>query len=53
MKKILIFLKAINEIHIHIKKSTKKSLINELSKKLLRLENYAVKRYCLPYKNEI
>ena len=29
--------KAINEIHRHIKESTKKSLINGLSNKLLRL----------------
>ena len=62
-------LKAINEIHRQIKKliekSTKKSLTDELSNKLSRLEfkpnnsikikclKYVVKKYCLHYKNEI
>ena len=48
--------KAINEIHRHIKKSTekstKKSLIDELSNKLLRLEfksNHSIKTKCLKY----
>ena len=52
--------KAINEIHRHIKKSTekltenstKKSLIDELSNKLLRLEfksNNSTKTKCLKY----
>ena len=42
---------AINEIHRHIKKS-KKSLIEELSNKLLRLEfksNNSIKEKCLKY----
>ena len=48
--------KAINDIHRHIKKltkkSTKKSLIDELSNKLLRLEfksNNSIKTICLKY----
>ena len=61
--------KTINEIHRQIKKitkkSTKKSLIDELSNKLLRLEfkssnsiktsclKHVVKKYCLHYKNKI
>ena len=64
--------RVINEIHRHIKnsteklteKSTKKSLIDELSNKLLRLEfksnnsikaeclKYVVKKYCLHYEHE-
>ena len=49
-------LKAINEIHRHIKesikKSTKKSLIDELSNELLRLEfnlSNSIKAKCLKY----
>ena len=44
--------KAVNEIHSHIKKSTKKSLIDELSNKLLRLEfksNNSIMTKCLKY----
>ena len=40
----------INNIHTHIKKSTKKSLIDDHSKKLLRLEfksNHSIKSKCL------
>ena len=42
--------KTINEIHRYIKKSTKKSLIDKLSNKLLRLEfksNNSIKTKCL------
>ena len=44
--------KAVNEIQRHIKKSIKKSLIDELSSKLLRLEfrsNNSAKTKCLKY----
>ena len=44
--------KALNEIHRHIKKSIKKSLTDELSNKLLRLEfksNNSIKAKCLKY----
>ena len=56
--------KEINKIHRHIKKLTKKSLIDDLSKRLLELElksnhsiknqraqNRFLKKYYLPYKN--
>ena len=42
--------KEINKIHRHIKKSTKKSLIDDLSKRLLELEfksNHSIKLKCL------
>ena len=52
--------KSINQIHRHIKKSTKISLIDKISKRLLELEfksNYitnalkgVVKMYCRHYK---
>ena len=45
-------LKEINKIHIHIKKSNKKSLIDDLSKRLLELEfksNHSVKSKCLKW----
>ena len=44
--------KEINKIHRHIKKSTKKSLIDNLSKRLLRLEfksNHSIKSKCLKW----
>ena len=44
--------KEINEIHRHIKKLTKKSLIDDLSKKLLELEfksNHSIKSKCLKW----
>ena len=44
--------KEINKIHRHIKKSTKKSLIDDLSKRLLELEfksNYSIKSKCLKW----
>ena len=44
--------KEINKIHNHIKKSTKKSLIGDLSKRLLELEfksNYSIKLNCLKW----
>ena len=55
-------LKAINEIHKHIKKSSKNSLIGKISKRLLDLEfksnhsikskalKYVVKKFCHLYK---
>ena len=45
-------LQEINNIHRHIKKSTKKLLIDDLSKKLLRLEfksNHSTKSKCLKW----
>ena len=42
----------INKIHRHIKKSTKKSLIDDLSKRLLELEfksNQSIKSKCLKW----
>ena len=56
--------KEINKIHRHIKKPTKKSLIDDLSKRLLKLEfksnhwikskclKWIVKKYCQVTKNE-
>ena len=44
--------KEINKIHRHIKKSTKKSLIYDLSKRLLELEfksNHSIKSKCLKW----
>ena len=44
--------KEINKIHRHIKKSTKKSLIDDLSKRLLELEfksNHSIKSKCLKW----
>ena len=44
--------KEINKIHRHTKKSTKKSLIDDLSKRLLELEfksNYSIKSKCLKW----
>ena len=44
--------KEINKIHRHVKKSTKKSLINDLSKRLLELEfksNISIKSKCLKW----
>ena len=44
--------KEINKIHRHIKKSTKKSLINDLSKILQELEfkpNHSIKSKCLKW----
>ena len=44
--------KEINKIHRHVKKSTKKSLINDLSKRLLELEfksNQSIKSKCLKW----
>ena len=44
--------KEINKIHRHIKKSTKKSLIDDLSKRLLELEfksNQSIKSKCLKW----
>ena len=61
-KKTLIFLKTINEIFRHIKQSTKKSLINKISMRLLGLEfksdnkikskamKYIVKKILVNYK---
>ena len=45
-------LKEINKIHRKIKKPTKKSLINDLSKRLLELEfhsNHSIKSKCLKW----
>ena len=45
-------LKAINEIYRHIKKSSKKSLIDKISKRLLELEfksNHSIKSKCLKW----
>ena len=42
--------KEINKVRRHVKKSTKKSLVDDLSKKLLQLEfksNHSVKSKCL------
>ena len=42
--------KEINKIHRHIKKPTKKSLIDDISKRLLKLEfksNHSIKTKCL------
>ena len=50
-KKIIIF-KEINEIHRNIKKSTKKSLVENLSKRLIELEfksNHSIKSKCLKW----
>ena len=50
-KKFNIF-KEINEIHRHIKKSTKISLVDDLSKRLLELEfksNHSIKSNCLKW----
>ena len=44
--------KEINKIHRHIKKSTKQSLIDDLSKRLLELEfksNHSIKSKCLKW----
>ena len=44
--------KELNEIHRHIKKSSKKSLIDDLSKRLLELEftsNHSIKSKCLKW----
>ena len=44
--------KEINKIHRHIKKSTKKSLIDDISKRLLKLEfkqHNAIKSKCLKW----
>ena len=44
--------KKINKINRHIKQSTKKSLIDDLSKRLLELEfksNYSIKSKCLKW----
>ena len=44
------FFKEINKIHRHIKKSTKKLLIDDLPKRLLELEfksNHSIKTKCL------
>ena len=44
--------KAINEINRHIEKSTKKSLIDKISKRLLELEfksDYSIKSKALKY----
>ena len=44
--------KEINKIHRHIKKSIKKSLIDDLSKRLLELEfksNHSIKSKCLKW----
>ena len=44
--------KEINKIHRYVKKSTKKSLINDLSKRLLELEfksNISIKSKCLKW----
>ena len=61
-KKTLIFLKTINEIFRNIKQSTKKSLINKISMRLLGLEfksdnkikskamKYIVKKILVNYK---
>ena len=52
MKKISTFFKKINKIHRHIKRSTKKSLIDDLSKRLLELEfksNHSIKSKCLKW----
>ena len=50
MGKISTFSKKINKIHRHIKKSPKKSLIDNLSKRLLELEfksNHSIESMCL------
>ena len=50
-KKFNIF-KETNQIHRHMKKSTKKSLIDDLSKRLLELEfksNHSTKSKCLKW----
>ena len=44
--------KEINEIHRHIKKATKKSFVDDLSKRLLELEfksNHSIKSKCLKW----
>ena len=44
--------KEINKIHRHIKKSSKKSLIHKISKRLLELEsveNHSIKPKCLKW----
>ena len=44
--------KEINKVRRHIKKSTKKSLVDDLSKKLLQLEfksNHSIKSKCLKW----
>ena len=46
------FFKEINKIHRHIKKSTKKLLIDDLPKRLLELEfksNHSIKTKCLKW----
>ena len=50
-KKFNIF-EEMKKIHRHIKKSTKKSLINDLSKRLLKLafkSNHSIKSNCLKW----
>ena len=52
MKKKFNIFKEINKIHRHIKKLTKKSLIDDLSKRLLELEfnsNHSIKSKCLKW----
>ena len=47
--------KETNKIHRHIKKSSKKSLIDKISKRLLELEfveNHSIKLKCLDYKKD-
>ena len=49
-EKYLSILKEINKIHRHIKRITKKSLIDDLSKRLLELEfksTHSIKSQCL------
>ena len=51
-KKSFNIFKEINKIHRNIKKSTKKSLINDRSKRLLELEfksNQSIKPKCLKW----
>ena len=52
MKKKINIFKAINEIQRHIKKSSKKSLTDKISKKFLELEfelNHSIKSKALTY----
>ena len=51
-KKNFNIFKEINKIHRHIKKSTKKLLIDDLSKRMLELEfnsNHLIKSMCLKW----
>ena len=52
MEKNFNIFKEINKIHMYIKKSTKKSLMDDLSKRLLELEfksNHSIESKCLKW----